>query len=76
MFNLLGIASNGEWKTAFQTRKGLFEFLIMPFEIIYTPVSFQSFINNTLTAFLDRYITAYLIDILFYSDTLDEHRIS
>lgn len=39
------------------------------------PAYFENFINETLTAFLDRYVTAYLNDILIYSETLDKYQI-
>ena len=36
--------------------------------------TFQNFINDALQPFLDRFATAYLDDILIYSDTLGEHK--
>ena len=68
------MAEGEEWKMAFCTRYGLFESLVMPFELTSAPVSFQHFINNVLRPFLDIFATAYLDDILIYSDTLEEHR--
>jgi hypothetical protein len=38
------------------------------------PPDFQRFINDVLNPFLDRFATAYLDDILSYSDNLEEHR--
>ena len=70
-YNLLCIAVGEEWKTAFRTRYGLYESLVMPFGLTNAPASFQNFINNALQAFLDRFATAYLDDILIYSDTLE-----
>ena len=46
----------------------------MPFGLTNAPASFQHFINDTLREFLDIFCTAYLDDILIYSDTLEEHR--
>jgi hypothetical protein len=73
-YNLLRIAEGEEWKTAFRTRYGLYESLVMPFGLTNAPASFQNFINDALQPFLDRFATAYLDDILIYSDTLEEHR--
>ena len=39
------------------------------------PAIFQKFINNILRPFLDQFCTAFLDDILIYSDTLEEHRV-
>jgi hypothetical protein len=74
-YNLVRMADGEEWKTAFRTRYGLFESLVMPFGLTNAPADFQKFINDTLRPFLDFFCTAYLDDILVYSDTLDEHRI-
>ena len=46
----------------------------MPFGLTNDPASFQNFINDALQPFLDRFATAYLDNILIYSDTLGEHR--
>ena|SRR5438874_6063816 len=47
----------------------------MPFELTNAPASFQNFINDTLRQHLDDFLTAYLDDILIYSNTLTEHKI-
>ncbi|RAL59808.1 hypothetical protein DID88_000437 [Monilinia fructigena] len=44
-FNKLRIAEGHEWKTAFTTRFGLFESLIMPFGLCNAPASLQNYIN-------------------------------
>jgi hypothetical protein len=72
-YNLIRIASGEEWKTAFRTRYGHFEYLVMPFELTNAPASFQGLINDVLRPFLDRFALGYLDDILIYSNSLDEH---
>jgi hypothetical protein len=46
----------------------------MPFGLTNAPTSFQHFINDVLQPYLDVFITAYLDDILIYSDNLNDHR--
>ncbi|KAG9590724.1 hypothetical protein KCU77_g7839, partial [Aureobasidium melanogenum] len=72
-FNRLRIKEGDEWKTAFRTRYGLFEYLVMPFGLCNGPASFQNFINDTLREYLDVFCTAYLDDILIYSEDEAEH---
>jgi hypothetical protein len=47
----------------------------MPFGLMNTPISFQYFINDVLQPYLDVFVTAYLNDILIYSNDLNEYRI-
>jgi hypothetical protein len=51
-------------KSAFLTRYGLHEYLVMPFGMCNAPGTFQTFINETLSEYLDDFCTAYLDDIL------------
>ena len=73
-FNKLRMALGEEWKTAFRTRYGLFEYLVMPFGLANAPATWQTFINDILRDKLDVFCTAYLDDILIYSNTQKEHR--
>ena len=62
-----------EWKTAFRTRWGLYEYQVMPFGLTNAPATFQELINDTLREYLDDFVTAYLDDILIFSRTYSEH---
>ena len=74
-FHKIRIAEGDEWKTAFRTRYGLFEWLVTPFGLTGGPATFQRYINHTLREYLDEFISAYLDDILIYSDgSLEDHR--
>lgn len=73
-YNLIRIRKGDEWKTAFRTRYGHFESLVMPFGLCNAPATFQHFINDVLRDLLDQFVIAYLDDILIFSDSLQEHR--
>ena len=73
-FNKLRIKEGEEWKTAFCTRYGLYEYLVMPFGLANGPSSFQTYINDVLHGMFDVYCTAYIADILIYSNSKKEHR--
>ena len=72
-FNEVRIKEGDEHKTAFLTRYGLFEYVVMPFGLCNAPGTFQAFINSTLREYLDDFCTSYLDDILIYSDNKEEH---
>ena len=72
-FNKIRIAEGDEWKTAFITRYGLYEYLVTPFGLTNAPAYFQDFINSTLHDILDEYCSAYLDDVIIYSRTREEH---
>ena len=69
-YNLIGMKEDDEWKTIFRTQCGLFELLVMTFGPTKAPVTFQSFINNVLLLYPNNFTTAYLDDILMYSNDL------
>ncbi|KAI1006047.1 hypothetical protein K3495_g2170 [Podosphaera aphanis] len=63
-----------EWKTAFRSRQGLFEWLVCPFGLCGAPATFQRFINHTLREFLDVFCSAYIDDVIIYTDgDLNDH---
>ncbi len=62
-----------EWKTAFRTRYGYYEYLVMPFGLTNALVTCQALVNNVVRAYLDRTVIAYLDDILIYSETKEAH---
>ena len=54
------------------THYGLFEFLVIPFGLTNTPATFQRYVNETLRLNLDQFCTAYLDDVLVYSENPEE----
>jgi len=74
-FHKLRIAKGDEWLTAFRTRFGLYEWLVTPFGLANAPSTFQRYINWALRDILDDFASAYLDDILVFTDgSLKDHR--
>jgi len=70
----LRIRAGNEWKTAFRTRYGLYEYCVMPFGLTNTPALFQRWMNEILCEYLDIFWMAYLDDILIFLQNLKDHR--
>lgn len=72
-FNFLRVAEGNQWKTAFRTPWGLFEYLVMPFGLANAPACFQRLIQWVLREYLDVCFFVYLDAILIFSKTDEEH---
>jgi transposase InsO family protein len=72
-YHRMRIKHGHEWKTAFRTRYGLFEYLVVPFGLTNAPAAFQEYINRALADSIDVICVVYLDDILVYSDSEEEH---
>ncbi|KAI2662144.1 Transposon Tf2-9 polyprotein [Labeo rohita] len=72
-YHLVRIRRGDEWKTAFNTPRGHFEYLVMPFGLSNSPGVFQALVNDVLRDMVDQFIYVYLDDILIFSSSLQEH---
>jgi hypothetical protein len=67
------IRRGDEWKTAFRTRYGHYEYLVMPFGLANAPATFQAYINKALGELVDTICVVFLDDIMIYSKSIEAH---
>jgi hypothetical protein len=72
-YHRIRIREGDEWKTAFRTRYGHFEYLVIPFGLTNAPATFQAYINRALRGLVDVICIVYLNDILVFSKSEEEH---
>ncbi|QRW25577.1 Retrotransposable element Tf2 protein [Rhizoctonia solani] len=72
-YNNVRIKEGDEWKTAFRTKYGLFEYLVMPFGLTNAPAAFQHFMNNLFRDLIDVTVVIYLDDILIFLEKPEDH---
>ncbi|WVZ63809.1 hypothetical protein U9M48_013414 [Paspalum notatum var. saurae] len=60
-------------KTAFSTRYGLYEYLIMSFGLTNAPAFFMYLMNSVFMNELDKFVVVFIDDILVYSKNEKEH---
>src|SRR2546430_12523243 len=66
-YHRIRIREGDEWKIAFHTRYGHYEYFMIPFSLTNTPTTFQAYINRTLRSYVNVFCIVYLDDILIFS---------
>lgn len=74
-FNRIRMAEEAEELTSFRTRYGQFKCKVLPFGLCNGPATFQRYMNDVLFEYLDSFCTAYLDDIIIFSESQAEHDI-
>ena len=73
-FHRIRLSPESEDLTSFRTRYGSYKYRVMPFGLTNGPATFQRFINDTFMDYLDDFMTAFIDDLLIYSENELEHQ--
>ena len=73
-FNRIRVHGDSEELTTFRTRLGAYYSKVLPFGLTNGPATFQRYINHVLFDCLDDFCTAYVDDILIYSESVKDHQ--
>ncbi len=72
-YHLVCIREGDEWKTAFNTPSGHYEYLVLPFGLSNARAVFQGLVNSVLGDMINQFVFVYLDDILIFSPSLQVH---
>lgn len=72
-FNRIRMDEDSEELTSFRTRYGQYKCKVLPFGLCNGPATYQRYMNDVLFEYLDSFCTAYLDDVIIFSESEAEH---
>jgi hypothetical protein len=65
---------DSEDMTTFRTRYSLYKYKVMPLGLTNGPATFQHYVNDTFMDYLDDFLTAFVDNLLIYSNNKVKHK--